>query len=42
MTVPVWARSVAAVIGALLVLRYGPRIKTLIVPRPITPALPSG
>src|SRR5580698_824331 len=40
MTVPLWARSVAAVIGALLVLTvWANVIKTLIVPRPITHGL---
>ena len=40
MTVPLWARSVAAVIGALLVLIvWANVIKTLIVPRPITHGL---
>jgi hypothetical protein len=40
MTVPVWARSVAALIGALLVLAvWANVIKTLIVPRPLTHGL---
>ena len=40
MTVPLWARSVAAVIGGLLVLTvWANVIKTLIVPRPLTHGL---
>ena len=40
MTVPLWARSVAAVIGGLLVLAvWANVIKTLIVPRPLTHGL---
>src|ERR1700722_9472363 len=40
MVVPLWARSIAALIGGLLVLAvWGNVIKTLIVPRPITHGL---
>src|SRR5580692_6377499 len=40
MTVPLWARSVAAVIGGLLVLTvWANVIKTLVVPRPLTHGL---
>ena len=40
MVVPIWARSIAAVIGALLVLAvWANVIKTLIVPRPLTHGL---
>ena len=40
MTVPLWARSIAALIGGLLVLAvWANVIKTLIVPRPLTHGL---